>query len=214
MSLADKMKIVTYSKKYKAEVYNLHRTALLKENAFVGSGKWDEDLEDVENIYLKNGTFLLGFINNQLAAMGAFRIISDNTALVKRMRVYPKFQRKGLGQKIYDELEKKAKKMRIKYFVLDTATSLISARNFYRKNGFYETHREKLEIGNREMTLILFKKELIYTDKKKTDADFWRRLVGYSFRNVDPSVDESFMVKEFTNKNPEEFKKLVKKSKK
>lgn len=152
------MRIILYNKKYKNAVFQLHKLALQKECAFVLSGKWDQDLNEIEDVYLKKGTFLLGLIRNRLVAMGAFRPFKGKTAEVKRMRVHPQYQRQGLGQIIYNELEKKAREMGFHYFILDTTTPQISAQNFYIKNGFHETHRQKTKLmdGN----LIFYKKRL------------------------------------------------------
>jgi len=158
MNLARKMEIEIFNERYKDVVYDLHKLALIKENAFIGKGTWDDDLRNIDKVYLKNGIYLLGFINKELVAMGAYRIVTDDTAEVKRMRVHPDFQRKGLGQKIYIELEKYARKKKIKYFVLDTSTKQEAAQNFYKKNGFKEIKREKFELL--DCDLIYYKKKL------------------------------------------------------
>ena len=152
------MEIISYHKKYKDAVYELHKTALQKEKAYIGKGVWDEDLRDIEKSYLKDGAFLLGVIDEELVAMGAFRMVSDDKAEVKRMRVQPKHQHQGLGQKIYDELEKLAKEKGIKILACDTSSLQENARAFYKKNGFKEVKRERLE--SLDCDLIYFEKAL------------------------------------------------------
>ena len=75
-------------------------------NAYIG-GDWDNDLGNIEEVYLKNGDFIVGELNNKIVAMGAFKKISDNKAEIKRIRMHPDYQRKGFGQTILDELEKR-----------------------------------------------------------------------------------------------------------
>ncbi len=57
------------------------------------------------------------------------------------MRVHPDYQRRGLGQLIYGELEKRAHKKGFQKLVLDTTVPQKAAQSFYLKNGFAETHR-------------------------------------------------------------------------
>src|SRR3989344_7425665 len=106
-----KLKIRRYRKSDNETVWDLHKTGLRQNNAYILSGKWDEDLDKIEKVYLKNGEFLIGEINSKIVAMGAFKKISDEKAEIKRIRVYPEYQRKGLGQKILNKLEKRAAKM-------------------------------------------------------------------------------------------------------
>ena len=105
-------KIRRYKGIDKNKVFRLHTFALKKATAFCKHGHWDEDFKNIENIYLKNnGEFLVGILNNKLVAMGALKKISKDIAEIKRMRVYPNFQRRGFGQLILDRLEEKSKKL-------------------------------------------------------------------------------------------------------
>lgn len=74
-------------------------------------GPWDKDLNDIENIYLKGGDFIVGELEGKVIAMGAFKRKDEEAAEIKRMRVHPDFQGRGFGQAILEELEKRAKKM-------------------------------------------------------------------------------------------------------
>jgi hypothetical protein len=61
--------------------------------AYAGDGPWDNDLRDIEHIYLKNrGVFLVGVYEGRVVAMGALRKSSDERAEIKRMRVHPDVQ--------------------------------------------------------------------------------------------------------------------------
>ncbi len=148
------MKIISYKEQYRDDVLNLHKLAL--GTAYMA--KYDDDLIDIKNIYLKTGAYLLGLIDDKLVAMGAFRILDDNTALIKRMRVHPDFQRKGHGQVIYNELEKIAAKKGIKHLELDTSSSLVAAQKFYKKNGYLEVQRKKS--ADTDADLIFYKKDI------------------------------------------------------
>ena len=114
------LKIRKYRKSDNNEVKNLHIMGLKQQNAYVGSGEWDKDLDNIENVYLKNGEFVIGEIDNKIIAMGAFKKVSDKKAEIKRIRIHPDYQRKGFGQTILNELEKRAAKLGYKILQLDT----------------------------------------------------------------------------------------------
>lgn len=72
------------------------------------------------------------------------------------MRVHPDFQRRGFGQAILQELEKRAKKMGYKKVILDTSQKNIKSNNFYKKNGYKETGRK---IVHKNYHAIFYEKE-------------------------------------------------------
>lgn len=127
----------------KAQVRKLHVLALKASDAFSKSGKWDKDLKDIKSVYINNGgEFLVGLLDNKIVAMGALKKISDTVVELKRMRVHPKFQRRGFGQQIYEVLEKQAKRLGYKTIQLDTTVRQVAAQKFYIKNGYKELRRE------------------------------------------------------------------------
>ena len=130
-----------YKKSDKKDVWNLHVTPLKDAHAYIGSGQWDKDMEDIENVYLKNGEFLVGETDGKIVAIGAFKKISSEIAEIKRMRVLPGYQRNGFGQAIFDRLQKKAVGLGFKKIRLDTSTRQKAAQKFYEKNGFKEIRR-------------------------------------------------------------------------
>ncbi len=108
------------------------------------TGKWEEDFEDIEGIYINNkGEFLVGLIDGKIIAMGALRKFNEDIVELRRMRVDPVYQRQGYGQAILDALEKKAKEQGYRIIQLDTSIKQIPAQKFYEKNDYKETRREK-----------------------------------------------------------------------
>lgn len=139
------LKIRKYQQVDSAEVWKLHELGLAEIGVVPTWGQgWDKDLTDVENVYLKEGDFIVGQYKGQLVAMGAFKKIDEATAELKRMRVHPDFQRKGFGQQILDELEKRAREKGFKKMILDTSEKWYKAQNFYQKNGYQEVGRNNL----------------------------------------------------------------------
>ncbi|MDQ6661830.1 MAG: hypothetical protein M3Z24_12805 [Chloroflexota bacterium] len=66
------MEIRRYQQADHAEVWMLHKTALQDVGADFGIGPWDDDLQHIEQVYLKNqGEFLVGICEGRIVAMGA-----------------------------------------------------------------------------------------------------------------------------------------------
>ncbi|WP_435347231.1 GNAT family N-acetyltransferase [Haloarchaeobius sp. HRN-SO-5] len=143
-----------------ARVRTLHVEALRDVGAFFADAEFDaeldDDLTDVAASYLDaDGEFLVGTVDGRVVAMGAFRPpgdrvravfdgLPDGTAELKRMRVDPAHQRRGHGQAVLDELERRAADRGYETLVLDVTERQDAARRFYETNGFVE--RERVEV--------------------------------------------------------------------
>jgi GNAT superfamily N-acetyltransferase len=126
-----------YQNEDHAEVIGLHRLVLQKEHAYRGVGVWEEDLTDIENVYLSNkGAFLIGLMDKKIIAMAGLLKIDTKTAEVVRMRVHPNFQGKGYGKTMLLKIEQEAKKLRYKELILETDQRLKNATQLYLKNGY------------------------------------------------------------------------------
>jgi ribosomal protein S18 acetylase RimI-like enzyme len=123
-------------------VWNLHITALREVGAYLGEGKWDDDLRDIEGAYLgDDGEFLVGEMNGNIAAMGALKKTAPNRAEIKRMRVAARFRGRGFGERMLSVLEARAMEMGYSSLHLDTSLGQTAARNLYEKNGYREVRR-------------------------------------------------------------------------
>jgi ribosomal protein S18 acetylase RimI-like enzyme len=152
------------------QVLELHETAMRDADAYV-EGIPEPDLDDIEATYLDSeGEFLVGVVDGDIVAMGAFRPaegyatefldLPERTAEVKRMRVDPNHQRRGYGQRVYDELESRMRERDYTFVVLDTMPSQTAARRFYETNGFEEHRHETQRVDGRTFTLLFYCKPL------------------------------------------------------
>ncbi len=141
----------------RAKVLELHFLGLKQFEADSPRGSWGADIDDIEGVYLsKKGEFLVGELDGEVVAMGGFWRKTEKVAELKRMRVHPEHQRRGFGQAILTELEKRAKAMGYSSMFLDTLPIMAPARRLYTKNGFVQTGTKK--IGRFEA--ILYEKAL------------------------------------------------------
>jgi GNAT superfamily N-acetyltransferase len=98
-----------YEPRDKRAVRRLHDDALNEVGAHLGSGPWDDDLDEIDNVYLdQGGEFLVGVLDGRIVAMGALMRISPEKAELKRMRVRPGLQGRGYGQAMLDALHRRA----------------------------------------------------------------------------------------------------------
>lgn len=154
-------------------VLQLHVEPMDDVDAFVeGDDKLDADLEDIELAYLdRGGDFLVGEINGQIAAMGAYKPPSEyftqflgdlpeKTAEITRMRVASESQGQGFGEKIYDELEHRARDDGFETLILDTTHRQKAAQGLYEKKDFREIERQDVEFDDDHFTMIFYKKSL------------------------------------------------------
>ena len=136
------MHIRRYEPWDKRAVRRLHDEALNEVGAHLGTGPWDDDLDDIEGVYLESGgEFLVGELEGEIVAMGAIKRVSPDAAEVKRMRVRPGLQGRGYGQAMLDALHRSAADLGYTTLHLDTTVQQRTARGLYLKNGYCEVGR-------------------------------------------------------------------------
>jgi ribosomal protein S18 acetylase RimI-like enzyme len=89
-------------------------------------------------------------------AMGALRPHPSGRVEIKRMRVHPDHQRRGVGQAMLDHLEARAAELGYTGIYLDTTTLQEPAIALYKKNGYREAARGK----RGSFDLLFFEKDL------------------------------------------------------
>ncbi len=126
------MHIRRYGPGDKRAVRRLHDDALNEVGAHLGSGPWDDDLDDIEGVYLESGgEFLVGILEEEVIAMGTIKRVSSAAAEVKRMRVRPGLQGLGYGQAMLDALHRCAADLGYTTLHLNTTVQQRAARDLY-----------------------------------------------------------------------------------
>lgn len=171
--VTDDLTIRRYRPGDEAALRELQRVALTGADAYFGEGAVDEDLGRVESVYLDaGGEFLVGEIGGEIVASGAVRRPSDvvrdllggvdaaAVAELKRFYVHPERHRRGIGQAIYDDLERKARELGYEALVAETTARQTAARRFYEANGFDETLREAAESDGECYEMLVYRTSL------------------------------------------------------
>jgi GNAT superfamily N-acetyltransferase len=150
------------------QVLRLHRVALAAVGADAGPGPWDDDLNQIQQTDLNaRGEFLVGILDDLVAAMGALRQVDQQTAELKRMRVSPELQRQGFGRQILHALETRARELGYTAIVLDTSDRQNAAIGLYQHEGYFETGRGELA----GLPTRFFRKTLATETIESTPAD-------------------------------------------
>jgi N-acetylglutamate synthase-like GNAT family acetyltransferase len=96
----------------------------------------ESDLDDIDDVYLNGGDFIVGLQDREIVAMGAFKKMTPECAEFKRLRIRPDCQRKGYGEAIMLKLMELAAGMGYKEVYLDTLATNTRAQRLFEKLGF------------------------------------------------------------------------------
>jgi GNAT superfamily N-acetyltransferase len=147
-----------YQKGDDRAIWQLHNLSLDRVGVRRGEGKWDDDLRDILNFYQESkGAFIVGCLDKQLLAMGAFKYVSEREAEIRRMQVHPDFQQRGYGQQLLEYLESQAVKLGYRLLTLHTTSLQVAAQRLYLKNDYLEINRQPW----RGMERIYFEKRFL-----------------------------------------------------
>ncbi|VVB58766.1 Acetyltransferase (GNAT) family protein [Candidatus Anstonella stagnisolia] len=133
------MEILPFEQKYQNAVLALNELAVGRSEYIGGTvdPNWHGDLGKIKEDYLgNNGAFLLWLDGGRLVGMGGLLKIDAGTANVKRVRVHPDYQRKGLSAEILAELERRARLLGYRKLVANTAKGNVPAEKMFMKAGF------------------------------------------------------------------------------
>jgi len=131
----------------------------------------DADGTLTEEYLDSGGEFLVGEVDGRIVATGAFRPpggfvteclddVKEGAAEIKRMHVAPDYQRRGYGQHVLDELQRRARNRGHTVLVLNTSSIQTPAHRFYESNGFAEIGREPVGAGGKSFDLVFYRKSL------------------------------------------------------
>ena len=87
------------------------------------------------------GTFLVVRLDGALVGCGGFKREASGAAYIKRMWVAPEARGHGLGRRLLDELEQKARALGYSMVRLETEKTLTEAQKLYRSSGYAEVSR-------------------------------------------------------------------------
>ena len=96
---------------------------------------------DLEDFVPPHGCLLIASLFAEPVGCGAIRTLQPGIAEIKRMWISPKMRGLGVGRRLLAELERLARKRRMRAIRLDTNESLAEAMRLYRTSGYREIDR-------------------------------------------------------------------------
>lgn len=127
-------------------MWRLHDLALEDAGVHGGRGPWEDDLRDIGGAYLDpGGDFLVACADGALVGMGGLMRRSAAEAEIRRMRVHPDYQRRGLGRRILAGLEERALALGFREIKLDTTEEQTAARRLYESAGYRQVGRRQTQ---------------------------------------------------------------------
>lgn len=138
------MEIIQYQNQYRDDLIYM---ILDTKDALGRIPKLNEDLLDIEKIYLEKYNFYIIIDKNRVIGSLGY-LIEDNIAFLKRFYIKKEYQKQGIGQKLYDFVIKEILEKRIEYIYAHLGQPLnewIGSYNFYLKNGFSDTQKGYME---------------------------------------------------------------------
>ena len=134
-------------------VVRLHRKGLQQMGADAGAGPWDDDLNDIEGVYLHGGgDFVVATVADEVVGMGALRRTGPRSGDLKRLRVQPERQGHGIGERVARHLMQRAVELGMTDLTADTTSRQLPAQQLLQKLGFAEVRRNELT----DLTVIYY----------------------------------------------------------
>ena len=82
--------------------------------------------------------YLVVVISERIVGIGALKKLTNKKVRIKRLYVIGDYRRRGIAQKILNQLIQFAREQNFKQVLFNTYPSMENARRFHKKNGFTE----------------------------------------------------------------------------
>ncbi|MFH1238139.1 MAG: GNAT family N-acetyltransferase [archaeon] len=129
------MEIRNYTKEDKKEIIQMV-SEILKE-MFNGDPEEFKILKEF-NVTKNYIYYLVVVIGNKIVGIGALKKLTKKKVKIKRLYIMEDYRRKGIAQKILDQLIQFAKEQKFKQILFNTYPIMENARKFHKRNGFTE----------------------------------------------------------------------------
>lgn len=132
--------------KDREKVTNLVYSILKEYNLKAEPDCTDADLKDIEQSYFEKGGTFYVLEERDGSIIGAYGLfpVGEQTCELRKMYLHSAYRGKGLGKFLMESALAKAKQMKFKKMILETASVLKEAICLYKSYGFVEYQPERL----------------------------------------------------------------------
>ena len=121
----------------------------------------EKDIRDINSYYSENGNIMWVIENeDNVIGMGGLINQGNNTFEIKRLRISTNYRNQGLGSELLEWIENYCRKNGVKRIYLDTTNRNSGAIRFYKKHGYKEYKRERIDTDFGGFFLHYFEKYL------------------------------------------------------
>lgn len=170
--------ISTYKKEKKLEILNFFKKVFKENDRILDLKKYDYDLNDIENNYIKSGNFW--FVENsiqEIIGTIALRYI-DGIYEVRRFFVLKKYQNTGIGKKLFETLIDFSISQQIQQLYLGTYKTYNIAKRLFEYYGFEKCESYRLQSTSELFYKCYLTREFIYNyEIKKLKRHFETSLI-------------------------------------
>lgn len=120
---------------------------ILNETGFKFDPKFDSDLFELENVYLKNnGSVIIAKDLDLIIGCIMVKQITAETAEIRRLRLLPEYRGNGIGKQLLQTAVAFCKKNKFSRIILDTTKKNPVALNMFLKSGFIQIRQDEQSI--------------------------------------------------------------------
>jgi GNAT superfamily N-acetyltransferase len=142
----DQLTIRSYEPEYFEAAVKLNEAASRSTGMGPETGDWAADITGIiEDISKKGGKLKVGILSGDLVVMGGFMFLSKTVAEIRRMRVAPDLQGKGIGRNFLVMLEEQIVGAGIRTIILGTTEDQVGAQRLYSSSGYTEVSQKNVD---------------------------------------------------------------------
>lgn len=121
-------------------IYDTHPRVCEEYNiSYDVDGMYRDDIESEDKYKAPKGMFLLASEGETSMGMGAFSMLSESTAEIKRFYIKPAYRNRGIASSILKQVIDRASQLGYSKLYLESSRFMVEAHALYRKFGFTET---------------------------------------------------------------------------
>jgi N-acetylglutamate synthase-like GNAT family acetyltransferase len=118
------------------------------------------DLQAIPAVYLRGGAFLIAEADGDIVGMAGLQKLTAGAYEMRRVRVAVSHQGKGIGKRLAEEIETRARDLGARRIIVNTTVRQASARHVYETLNYTQTGTTVLEDRHGRFDVVQYEKKL------------------------------------------------------